>query len=561
MEWRAIATVLPLVVALTVASPVGSATRPPEQSPEQPEGQPPPGQPAGRALDVREHTLANGFTILVIEDHRSPRVAANLWIRVGSMQEQVGMHGMTHFLEHVIHQGTTTLGAPDLASELPILERIHETEKALVAARNRARNQLRERGVFIDELAWKETPEMDSLRRRLYELEDEDNQYREFWASYKDYMERGGYSRHTDPVPASTEQEYMEIGMALPRESLELFFRIEADRMANAVLRGWEAQRFTVLEQVLNGQSQPQSRFNEAIDGVTGAAHPVYQPDGGHLRDFANFTRAAHLEVYDRYFVPNNATLVLVGDVTIAEVVPLAERYFGALPRGAEPPAELDLEAEPVPGGTIRLDWTEPLSPQVHVRHRIPGVGHPDRPAFDVIAALLAGPHGLAARRLSEMGAAAAVTSDFRVIHTNRFGSTAAMNLVARATADAELATVERALLAAIEDLRSGRIETAELARAQKRLRLEWAEVMNSPQELAFTVGHYQTMDGWRALPELIAARDRATVEDIKRVAWTYFVPSNRVIAVARAEPPAGSGPSWLELLGTEQRTERGGAR
>jgi zinc protease len=135
------------------------------------------------------------------------------------------------------------------------------------------------------------------------------------------------------------------------------------------------------------------------------------------------------------------------------------------------------------------------------------------------------------------------------------------MNVVARAPSDAELATVERALLAAIDDLRSGRIEPAALARAQKRLRLEWAEVMNSPQELAFTVGHYQTMDGWRALPELIAARDRATVQDVQRVAGTYFVPSNRVIAVARAEPPEGSGPSWLELLGTEGASERGGAR
>lgn len=544
MERRALALALPLVASLTFATPVAHATRPPQQS-------------AARALEVREHALENGLTILVIEDHRSPRVAANLWIRVGSMQEPVGMHGMTHFLEHVIHQGTTTLGAPDLASELPILERIHETEAALIAVRNRERNRLRERGVFIDELAWKETPEMDSLRRRLYELEDEDGQYREFWASYKAYMERGGYSRHTDPVPASTEQEFMEINMALPRESLELYFRIEADRMANAVLRGWEAQRFTVLEQVLGGQSQPHTRFNEAIDGATGAAHPVYQPDGGHLRDFANFTRAAHLEIYERYFVPNNATLVLVGDVTMAEVVPLAERYFGALPRGAEPPADLDLESEPVPGGSIRLDWTEPLSPQVHVRHRIPGVGHPDRPAFDLIAALLAGPHGMAAGRLSEMGAAAAVTSDFRVIHTNRFGSPAVLNLVARAQSDAELAAVERALLAAIDDLRSGRIDLDVLARARKRLRLEWAELLNSPQELAFTVGHYQTMDGWRALPELIATRDRATGEDVQRVARTYFVPSNRVIAVARAEPPAGSGPTWLELLGTE----RGGAR
>jgi zinc protease len=126
-----------------------------------------------------------------------------------------------------------------------------------------------------------------------------------------------------------------------------------------------EAQRFTVLEQVLGAMGQPQTRLNEAIDAVTGAGHPVYQPDGGHLRDFGNFTRAAHLRIYDDYFVPNNATLVLVGDVTMAEVVPLAERYFGKLPRGPEPPADMDLEAEPVPGGSVRLDWTEPLSPQV----------------------------------------------------------------------------------------------------------------------------------------------------------------------------------------------------
>jgi len=195
------------------------------------------------------------------------------------------------------------------------------------------------------------------------------------------------------------------------------------------------------------------------------------------------------------------------------------------------------------------------------VRHRIPGVGHPDRPAFDLIAALLAGPHGVAARRLREAGAAAFVTADFRVIHTNRFGSPAAINVVARAQSDAELAAVERALLAAVDDLRTGRIDAAELARARKRLRLEWAELLNNPQELAFTVGHYHTMDSWRALPALIAARDRATVADIQRVAQTYFVPSNRVIAVARAEPPAGSGPTWLELLGTERGGERGSER
>ena len=124
-------------------------------------------------------------------------------------------------------------------------------------------------------------------------LEDRDNEYRDFWTSYNFYMQHGGYVRHTDPVPASTEQDYMEMNMALPKEHLELFFRLEADRLVNAILRGWEAQRFTVLEQILGGKSNPQTRFNEAIDGVTAQVHPVYVPDGGHVRDFGNFTRAA----------------------------------------------------------------------------------------------------------------------------------------------------------------------------------------------------------------------------------------------------------------------------
>ncbi|MCZ0934138.1 MAG: pitrilysin family protein [Gemmatimonadetes bacterium] len=501
------------------------------------------------SLQVQEHVLGNGFTILLVEDHRAPRVAANLWFRVGSMLEPEGLHGIVHFLEHVIHQGTTTIGTRDLDAELPILQQIHDTEQALIAERNRARNRLRERDVFFDELGWPTTPEMDALREQLYELEDRNNEFRDFWTTYKWYMQHGGYVRHTDPVPASTEQDYMEMNMALPPEHMELFFRFEADRMVNAVLRGWEAQRFTVLEQILGGLSRPQTRFNEAIDGVTAQSHPVYTPDGGHLPDFANFTRAAMWRIYDDYFVPNNATLVLVGDMTMDEVVPLAERYFGALERGPEPPADLDVEAEQVPGGSVRLDWTEPLSPQVHVRYRIPGMGHPDRPVLDLIAALLGGPHGMASRAVAASGVSAAVSADFRVIHTHRFGSPGAFNLVAKAAGDGDLAAVERVLLGVVADLREGRIDAGALERARKRLRVAWAEFLDNPQELAFLIGHHHTMNHWSVLPDLIEARDAATVADLQRVAARYFVPSNRVIATARAQPPEGSGPSWLDFL------------
>ena len=99
---------------------------------------------------------------------------------------------------------------------------------------------------------------------------------------------------------------------------IELFFRLEADRMVNAVLRGWEAQRFTVLEQFFVLQRNDTGRFMEALNGVTGLAHPIYIHTGGHQRDHAYWNRATMLRMYDDYIVPNNATLTLVGDTFVS---------------------------------------------------------------------------------------------------------------------------------------------------------------------------------------------------------------------------------------------------
>jgi len=75
-------------------------------------------------IGVQELVLDNGFRIVVVEDHRVPRVAASLWYRVGALQEGMGEHGATHFLEHVIHQGTTTIGVVDAVRDRELLREI-----------------------------------------------------------------------------------------------------------------------------------------------------------------------------------------------------------------------------------------------------------------------------------------------------------------------------------------------------------------------------------------------------------------------------------------------------
>ena len=486
----------------------------------------------GLGLEVQELVLDNGFTILVVEDRRVPRVAASLYYRVGALLEHNGEHGSTHFLEHAIHQGTTTVGVTDRAADEELLRQIYATEQELIAERNGRRNELRERDVFFDEGKWPSSDRMAQLRQRLYELEDQQSKHRIFWEEYNWYRRNGGLMRHTDPVPANTGNELMRIEVDLPKERLEMFFRLEADRMVNAVLRGFEAQRYTVLEQFYILNRFDSGRFNEALNGVTEIAHPIFTHTGGHLRDHGYWDRASMLRVYDDYMVPNNATLTLVGAVTVDEVRALAAKYFGAVPRGPAPPAKMDVEVEPPPAGALRFDWMEPLDPQLIVRYRIPAVGHPDRPIFDVLARVLRGGEGL----LAAAQAGAPVTGEWQA-NASQNGAPSILTMQSRAARDEDLPALEQIALAAIERVRRDGVEDDRLKRVQREFQLDWELMRAERGSLATQIGGFAVMDEWRTFGIYLEARQAVKREDVQRVAQRYLVPWNQVVATTRRNP------------------------
>ncbi len=471
------------------------------------------------ALGINPHELvfANGFRIVLIEDHRVPRVAASLQYRFGALSERNGEHGIAHFLEHAMHQGTTTVGVKDREIDRKLLRTIYDTEQELLADRNAHRNQIRERNVFYNEGDFPSTEKEQQLRRKLYELEDEQSKNRIFWEEYNWYRRNGGIMRHGDPVPANTGNELLRIEVDLPKEREEMFFRLEADRMVNAVLRGWEAQRFTVMEQFFVLQRNEPGRFQEALNGVTGLAHPIYIHTGGHQRDHAYWNRAAMLRLYDDYIVPNNATLTLVGDMSVDEARTLGVKYFGQVPATPAPPANMDVEAEPPPSSSVRLDWLEPLEPAVIVRYRIPGVGHPDRPVFDLIA------------RLLRSGVVQATASSS--------GSQNTLTVQARAGRDEDLAALERSALDAVERIRRESVDDARLARVRRELRFDWEVLRTNRGALATEIGSFAIADDWRTLRTHFEARNAATADDVRRAAERYLVPWNRVIATTRRNP------------------------
>ena len=183
----------------------------------------------------------------------------------------------------------------------------------------------------------------------------------------------------------------------------------------------------------------------------------------------------------------------------------------------------------------MRLDWLEPMDPRVILRYRVPGVGHPERPVFDTIAALTRGRHGLFAASLARKPGSP-TNVDFQAAPT-RLGSANVIDFIAKARRDEDLPGLEETMLAVLDDLQKKRIDAKALERARKALRLEWDRTRSERRGLAKALGQFQVMDSWETLQTFMEARLSASVEDIQRAARRYFVPSNRVIVIARERP------------------------
>ncbi|MEX2527658.1 MAG: pitrilysin family protein [Gemmatimonadota bacterium] len=480
-------------------------------------------------LPIQEHILDNGLRVLVLHRPGDARVAAKIFTRMGALNEVPGELGAAHFLEHLMFKGTPTLGTTDWEAEGPVRERMWEVEAELIEEWNRARNLLRQRGVFHDYRHAESTPRLDSLRTELEALEREARAYRDHGVMMRWYQAFGGTR-----LTATTEQEYMKFDINLPVERVEVFFRLESDRMVNSIFREFDEERMILVEQRFGDLNRPLTPYFEALNASAGRIHPVFWPEG-YLPDFNQYTRHYEEELYREFFVPNNTALVLVGGVTLEEMVPLAEKYFGWMERRPEP--NRVKATEPLPEAERRLIWrTAESPPRVEVRYLVPGVGHPDRPHFDVLGELALEAVQAALRGL---GITARVGSNFRVIHTERFGVPATWNLEVELADEGHLERAEQAVLATLEELATAPPAAVELDRIRERLRTDWYRLARNADALAFEIGLFFTMDRWQTLEEYLNAREATSRDDLHRLVTRYLVPENRTVGIIRSpEPP-----------------------
>ncbi len=477
------------------------------------------------ALPIREHVFDNGLRLLVLDRPGDHRVACKIFTDFGAFVEEPGELGAAHYLEHLMFKGTPTLGTTNWDAERALIEQIRATEHALIAERNQARNALRQRGVFHDYRHADSTPTLDSLTADLTRLDREVARYRDNGAMMRWYQAFGGTR-----LTATTEQEYMKFDINLPAQNVELFLRVEADRMRNSIFREFDQERMILVEQRYGDLNRPSTPYYEAINATAGIIHPVFWPEG-YLSDFYQYTRAYQRDLYERYFVPNNTTLIFIGGVSLEQMVPLVEHYFGSMERAPEPMRVRAME--PMPQAERRVLWrSNELAPRVEARYLIPAVGHPDRPHFDVMAEVATFQLEDALRVAGINGR---VNVNTRVVHTSRFGVPGTLNFEVVLTSEEQLAEAEHALLNTLPQMGREAAPARHLALAKKRLRTAWYRTAQNPDQLAFEIGHFQVMDRWQTMAEHLQAREQTTADDLQRLALRYFIPENRTVGIVRS--------------------------
>ena len=176
---------------------------------------------------------------------------------------------------------------------------------------------------------------------------------------------------------ASTSVDYTNYYQQVPREELPTMMKFEADRMTGLVLKDDNVlpERDVVLEEYnMRVANSPAARLSEQIQRALYLNHPYGRPIIGWRQEIEKLDRKDALAFYRRFYAPNNAILVIAGDVEVADVRPLVERNFGPIPAQPAIPAQRIRPQEPEPAAPRTVTLSDPRveQPSVHRHYVVP---------------------------------------------------------------------------------------------------------------------------------------------------------------------------------------------
>lgn len=339
---------------------------------------------------------------------------------------------------------------------------------------------------------------------------------------------------------AFTSLDYTAYFQIVPKTALPEMMRLEADRMSNLTLTSKEFDseiKVVMEERRLRTEDNPVSLVHEAMNAVTYQAHPYRRPVIGWMDDLENMTWQDARAWYNDWYAPNNAYVVVVGDVDHADVFRLAEKYYG--PNKAKTLPIRKPQNEPEQTGIRRVIVKAPAQlPYIALSWKVPKLINPrkdrDPYALAVLAAILDGHSAARFSKALIRGSGIAQSAGAGYDATMRGETT--FTLDGQPAAGKSVAELEAALRAELKRVADEGVTAEELARVKTQTIAAQTYKRDSLMAQAMEIGGIEgSSSSWRDLEVQLEALKSVTAEEVQAVAHKYF--KDDVLTIGVLEP------------------------
>lgn len=466
---------------------------------------------------VEEFTLDNGMKFLFLKRPDIPVFSAVILVKAGSVDEPRGKTGVAHVFEHMAFKGTTTVGTKNYKKEKPLLEKIEKLGGKLTRLKRTPGADLKE---------------IESLRIEFDELRSEHQEWmidNEFDVIYQ--------KNGANYLNAGTSQNQTAYMVSLPQNRLELWARMETDRLMNPVFRQFYNERDVIMEERRMGtDNNPSGHLWEEFAAAAYTAHPYGDPVIGWMDDIQGLTIEDARIFHGKYYVASNIVVAIVGDLLLRDVKQIAESYFGRLPLRPLPDRSIPQEPQQKAERVVRIE--RDAEPSIMLGWHIPNYPSPDNSTLQVMADILG--KGRTSRLYKRL-----VLQDRLAIQLNVNADT--LNLYPGLfTIDVDLypdVDPQKVIDTIMEEIH-GLVTTPpsdfEIAKIKKSLVVDFINSLDANLWLAMQLAYFDYLLGdWQKMGNFMADIENVTSADVVSMVNTYFSDSGRTIGLL--QPPKSS--------------------
>jgi zinc protease len=323
---------------------------------------------------------------------------------------------------------------------------------------------------------------------------------------------------------------------------LDQMLFIESERMANCIYdaEDCESERTVIISELQGGENDPDTLLEQEVIAAAFKVHPYRHPTIGWLSDLETMTREDLYQYYRRNYIPNNATVVVVGDVDADDVLRRVEKRFGGISAGPAP--RRVTVAEPEQFGERRVEIArEGTTAYLKLGYHAPGVGDPDFFPMLVLDAILTGAKGMNLWSSFRTPPPQRSARLYRALVERRLASSVSAGLLptehpflylisATAIEGVGLAEVEAAATEVLDQVARDGITDKELVKAQSQLRARFVFENDSVTNLGHQLGYFETVatrEVYQGAPSHLAS---VTQRDVNRVARKYLRVDRRTV-------------------------------